>query len=160
MLAACVGLGFVPEHRSQAHLDRQRDSAIIEDVGQNLTVLTKMQIKLSPPHFNPTEEALESVQELGREFKKGKLVRDEALAKLSSLAEQLRDQSSKIGHERMRQQRLLRRLLRRPRRVAAARLLLLRLLLLLLRRNLYLRLPPLHIHLNVFRLRLLLLGPN
>ena len=100
VLAACVGLGFVPEHRSQAHLDRQRDSAIIEDVGQNLTVLTKMQIQLSPPHFNPTEEALESVQELGREFKKGKLVRDEALAKLSSLAEQLRDQSSKIGHER------------------------------------------------------------
>jgi tetratricopeptide (TPR) repeat protein len=100
VLAACVGLGFVPEHRSQAHLDHQRDSAIIEDVGQNLTALTKLQVKLSPPHFEPTEDALESVQELGREFKRGKLVRDEALAKLSSLAERLRDQSSKLSHAR------------------------------------------------------------
>ena len=100
VLAACVGLGFVPEHRSQAHLDQQRDSAIIEDVGQNLTALTKLQVQLSPPQFKPTEEALESVQELGREFKRGKLVRDEALAKLSSLAERLRDQSSKLGHAR------------------------------------------------------------
>ena len=96
VLAACVGLGFVPEHRSQAHLDQLRDSAIIEDVGQNLTALTKQQL-LSPPHFKPTKDALESVQELGREFKRGKLVRDEALAKLSSLAERLRDQSSKLG---------------------------------------------------------------
>ena len=100
VLAACVGLGFVPEHRSQAHLDHQRNSAIIEDVGQNLTALTKLQVKLSPPHFEPTEDALESVQELGREFKRGKLVRDEALAKLSSLAERLRDQSSKLGYAR------------------------------------------------------------
>ena len=99
VLAACVGLGFVPEHRSQAHLDQQRDSAIIEDVGQNLTELTKQQL-LSPPHFEPTKDALESVQELGREFKRGKLVRDEALAKLSSLAERLRDQSSKLGYAR------------------------------------------------------------
>tara|TARA_B100001250_G_scaffold47229_2_gene36959 strand:+ start:5441 stop:7378 length:1938 start_codon:yes stop_codon:yes gene_type:complete len=97
VLAACVGLGFVPEHRSQAHLDQQRDSAIIEDVGQNLTALTKMQVQLSPPHFKPTEEALESVQELGREFKKGKIVRDKAMEKLSILVERLRDQSSKIG---------------------------------------------------------------
>ena len=100
VLAACVGLGFVPEHRSQAHLDQQRDSAIIEDVGQNLTELTKLQVQLSPPQLEPTEDALESVQELGREFKRGKLVRDEALAKLSSLAERLRDQSSKLGHAR------------------------------------------------------------
>ena len=100
VLAACVGLGFVPEHRSQAHLDQQRDSAIIEDVGQNLTELTKLQVQLSPPQLEPTEDALESVHELGREFKRGKLVRDEALAKLSSLAERLRDQSSKLGYAR------------------------------------------------------------
>ena len=100
VLAACVGLGFVPEHRSQAHLDQQRDSAIIEDVGQNLTELTKLQVEISPPHFEATGEALESVQELGREFTRGKLVRDEALAKLSSLAERLRDQSSKLGQAR------------------------------------------------------------
>ena len=97
VLVACVGLGFVPEHRSQAYLDQQRDAVIIKDVGRNLDALTKLQIKMSPPHFESTEESLESVQELGRELKRGKLVRDEALAKLSSLAEQLRDQSSTLG---------------------------------------------------------------
>jgi hypothetical protein len=100
VLAACVGLGFVPEHRSQAHLDQQHDTAIIEDVGQNLAALTKLQVELSPPHFETTEDALESVQELGWEFKKGKLVRDEALAELSILAERLRDQSSKLDQAR------------------------------------------------------------
>ena len=100
VLAACVGLGFVPEHRSQAYLDQQRDSAIIEDVGQNLAARTMRQVEISPPYFKPTEAALESVQELGLEFTHGKLVRDEALAKLSSLAEQLRDQSSKLGQAR------------------------------------------------------------
>ena len=97
VLAACVGLGFVPEHRSQVYLDQQRDSAIIEDVGRNLERLTKLQVAMTPPHFDPAVESLESVQELGREFMRGKLMRDEALAKLSSLAEQLRDQSSKLG---------------------------------------------------------------
>ena len=97
LLVVCVGLGFVPEHRSQAYLDQQRDAVIIKDVGRNLDALTKLQIKMSPPHFESTEESLESVQELGRELKRGKLARDEALAKLSNLAEQLRGQSSTLG---------------------------------------------------------------
>ena len=97
VLAACFGLMFVPENRSLAYLDQQRDSVIIEDVGQNLEALTKQQVTTTPPHFEPTEKALESVQELGREFTRGILMRDEALAKLSSLAEQLRDQSSKLA---------------------------------------------------------------
>ncbi len=100
VLAACVGLGFVPEHRSLAYLDQKRASAIIEDVGQNLAALTKLQVETSPPHFEPTEKALDSVQELGQEFTQGKLVRDEALAKLSRAAEQLRDQAAKLGQAR------------------------------------------------------------
>jgi len=97
VLAACFGLMFVPENRSQAYLDQQRDSVIIESVGQNLEALTKQQVITTPAHFEPTEKALESVQELGRELMRGTLMRDEAMTKLSSLAEQLRDQSSKLA---------------------------------------------------------------
>ena len=97
VLAACVGLGFVPEHRSQAYLDQQRDSAIIDDVGRNLEALTKLQVAMTPPHFERTEESLESVQELGQEFTRGKLMRDEALAKLSRLAAPLRRHSTQLG---------------------------------------------------------------
>ena len=96
LLIACFALGFVPEHRSKAYLDQQRDTAIIEDVGTNLENLTKWQVKENQPQFDPTEEVLESVEKLGREFQKGELPRDEALAKLTSLAEQLRDEAKKL----------------------------------------------------------------
>jgi len=100
VLAACVGLGFVPEHRTQTYLKQKRDSSIIEDVGQNLAALTKLQVETTPPNFKPTEESLKAVQELGLEFTQGKLVRDKALAKLSDVAEQLRAQAAKLGQER------------------------------------------------------------
>jgi len=96
-LVACVGLGFVPEHRSQAYLDQQRDVVIIKDVGRNLEVLTQLQVAMHPPHFESTKNSLESVQEFGQELTRGELVRDKVLAKLSSLAEQLRDQSRTLG---------------------------------------------------------------
>ena len=97
VLIACFALGFVPEHRSKAYLDQQRDNANIEEVGTHLENLTKWQGKENQPHFDPTEKALESVQDLGREFQKGELLRDEALAKLTSLAEQLRDEAKKLA---------------------------------------------------------------
>ena len=73
VLIACFALGFVPEHRSKAYLDQQRDNANIEEVGTHLENLTKWQVKENQPHFDPTEKALESVQDLGREFQKGEL---------------------------------------------------------------------------------------
>lgn len=97
VLIACFALGFVPEHRSKAYLDQQRDNAVIEDVGLNLENLTQLQVKENPPQFDPTEEVLDSVQDLGREFQKGELFREEALVKLTSLAEQLRDEAKKLG---------------------------------------------------------------
>ena len=97
VLIACFALGFVPEHRSKAYLDRQRDAAVIDDVGTNLEKLTKWQVKENPPQFDPTEKVLESVRDLGREFQEGELLREDALAKLTSLAEQLRDEAKKLG---------------------------------------------------------------
>ena len=97
VLIACFALGFVPEHRSKAYLDQQRDAAVIDDVGTNLEKLTKWQVEENPPQFDPTEKVLESVQDLGREFQEGELLREDALAKLTSLAEQLRDEAKKLG---------------------------------------------------------------
>ena len=101
VLIACFALGFVPEHRSKAYLDQQRDTDVIEDVGMNLENLTQWQVKENPPQFDPTEEVLEEVQDLGREFQKGELLRDEALAKLTSLAEQLRNEAKKLDQAQM-----------------------------------------------------------
>ena len=97
LLIACFVLGFVPERRSKIYLDQQHDAAIIDDVGANLENLTRWQVKESQPHFEPTETALDSVKDLGAEFQKGQLVRKDALAQLSDIAEKLRSEIKKFG---------------------------------------------------------------
>src|SRR5262245_60434709 len=37
VVALCAGLGFVPEYRSKAHIQKQQDAANIKDVGKNLS---------------------------------------------------------------------------------------------------------------------------
>ena len=97
LLMACFVLGFVPERRSKVYLDQKRNSAIIDDAGANLENLTRWQMKETRPHFEPTETALNSVRDLGTEFQKGQLVREDALAKLSDIAEKLRSEIKKFG---------------------------------------------------------------
>ena len=97
VLVACFALGFVPEHRSKSYLEQQRDSAVIEDVGINLENLTKLQVKDNPPKFEQTAELIDFVKDMGREFQRGNLLRDEAMAELTSLAERLRDETKKLG---------------------------------------------------------------
>ena len=97
LLMACFVLGFVPERRSKVYLDQKRNSAIIDDAGANLETLTRWQMNETRPHFEPTETALNSVRDLGTEFQKGQLVREDALAKLSDIAEKLRSEIKKFG---------------------------------------------------------------
>ena len=92
VLIACFVLGFVPEHRSKNYLDLQRDAMVIKDVGENLEILTNWQIKESPPNFEASTAVLDSVEALGKEFQNGKLIRKDALAKLSSISEKLRSE--------------------------------------------------------------------
>ena len=97
LLIVCFVLGFVPEHRNKNYLDQQRDSAVIDDVGSNLENLTRWQLKQNRPNFEQTKTSLDSVRDLGAEFQKGKIVREDALAKLSDISEKLRSEIKKFG---------------------------------------------------------------
>lgn len=100
LLIACFVLGFVPERRSKFYLDQQNDLAIIDDVGANLENLTRWQVKENKPYFDPTETALDSVQDLGAEFQKRQITREDALVKISDMAEQLRSEIKKFGSKK------------------------------------------------------------
>src|SRR5689334_21070501 len=63
--ALCVGLGFVPEYRSKAHIQKQQDAANIKDTGKNLSELVRRELAQKPPVLPPTEKAMQQAVELG-----------------------------------------------------------------------------------------------
>lgn len=54
VLALGAGLGYVPEYRSKAYLQKQHDAATIKDTGKQLAELTRRTLKQHPPALEPT----------------------------------------------------------------------------------------------------------
>lgn len=97
VLFLCAGLGFVPEYRSQAYLQKQRESEVIRDTGRQLAELTRRTLEHRPPALEPTRQALDSVAELGDQLAKAQLTRNEALKDLANVAEKLKEQTKDLG---------------------------------------------------------------
>ncbi|MBL9175342.1 MAG: hypothetical protein JNL10_17510 [Verrucomicrobiales bacterium] len=97
VLALIVGLGFVPEFRSKAHVQKQADAAVIREVGRQLALVTRKSIEQRPPNAEPVRRKLEDVQELGQRLTQAKLTRDDALKDLAKTTEQLRQQAADLA---------------------------------------------------------------
>ena len=91
MLALAAGLGFVPEYRSKAYVQKQSDKKVIEDVGRNLVELTKRSLANRPPALETTQKALDAVNELGEKLTQKALTRTEALKDLAKMTDKLKD---------------------------------------------------------------------
>jgi hypothetical protein len=74
-----VGLGFAPEYRTEAYLEKKREEAIIKNTGKQLVTFIRQEIKKRPPALKPTESAMADVAELATQLSKGKLKRSNAL---------------------------------------------------------------------------------
>jgi hypothetical protein len=96
-LALATGLGFIPEHRSKAYVQKRRDAEVIKDTGRALVDLTRRSLEHRPPALEPTRKALDSVVELGDHLAKAKLTRAEALKDLASVTEKLKDQAKELS---------------------------------------------------------------
>src|ERR1051325_2930996 len=70
LAALCAGLGFVPEYRSKAYVQKQTDATVIRDAGTNLVQLTRQSLQQHKPALEPTQKALETVSELGEKLTK------------------------------------------------------------------------------------------
>jgi len=92
-----VGLGFVPDYRSKAFKQKQKDAAVMRDVGKNLTDFAKRTIEQKRPVLEPTQKALADVAEIGSELQRANLTRGQALRDLASVTEKLKEQARELG---------------------------------------------------------------
>lgn len=96
-LAAVVGLGFVPEYRTAAHLQKQKDKAVIQEAGKQLANLTRRSLQAKKPVLEKTEKSLENVTELGERLQSAQLTRGDALKDIASAAEKLKQDLGELS---------------------------------------------------------------
>ncbi len=99
ILALAAGLGFVPEYRSKAYVQKQADKKVIEDVGRNLVELTKRSLANRPPALEQTQKALEAVNELGQKLSQKAVTRTEALKDLAKMTDRLKDEMKDVAKD-------------------------------------------------------------
>ncbi len=97
VLVLTASLGFVPEYRSKEYLEAKNDEAIIKETGRVLAELTKRSLEQKPPALEPTEKALQAVNETGLELSQASLKRDEALTELANAAKKVTDELKEMA---------------------------------------------------------------
>lgn len=97
VLAVAAGLGFVPEYRTKAFLQRQRDAEVIRDTGRQLANLTRRSLVQHPPAQPTVQEKLESVVSLGDRLTQAQLTRSDALRDLSNVADKLKQETRQLA---------------------------------------------------------------
>jgi hypothetical protein len=97
ILAMGVGIGFVPEYRSERYREERAVVEATREAGQQLVELTARQLAHQPPVLESTREMLKAVEELGVRLAKVELNREEALRELASVSERLREELASLG---------------------------------------------------------------
>lgn len=99
VLALAAGLGFVPEYRSKAFVQKQADAKIIKEAGKQVADLTRRELQQRPPALEPTKKSLEAVSELGEKLEKMSLTRSEALKDLASASDKLKNELKGVAKD-------------------------------------------------------------
>jgi predicted nucleic acid-binding Zn-ribbon protein len=96
-LALGAGLGFVPEFRTKAYLQKQQDALAVKQAGRLLLDLTRHDLEHRAPLLPPTRQSLEAVQELALKLDKVALTRGEALKDLANAADKIKAEARDLG---------------------------------------------------------------
>lgn len=97
LLALTAGLGFVPEYRSEAHLQAQRQKESVQEAGRNLALLTRRTLERRTNTLETTRQTLQSVGELGNQLEKRTPIRDEALKDVAKLTEKVQQEMREMA---------------------------------------------------------------
>jgi len=89
VLVLAAGLGFVPEYRSKAHEQQQKDKVNVKEVGKELADLTRKELVQRPPALPATQSAMEQIAELGDKLTKQTLTKGEALKDIASMTDKI-----------------------------------------------------------------------
>jgi hypothetical protein len=99
VLALGAGLGFLPEYRTGAYLQKQQDAQAVKAAGKILIDITRRSLDRHDPLLPPTERSLQAVQELGLKMDKVSLSRSDALKDLANVSEQIKTQQKDMGQQ-------------------------------------------------------------
>jgi hypothetical protein len=99
VLALVAGLGFVPEYRSKAYLQKKTDQQNIKEAGHQLVELTRYNLDKRPLTPEPVRQSLEKVSAVGEELTRTPLTRSDALKDLANVAEKLKDELKELGKD-------------------------------------------------------------
>lgn len=97
ILALGAGLGFLPEYRSKAFVQKQNEKAVIKEAGKQLSDLSRRNLTQRPPALEKTKENLETIEQLGNQMVKANLTRGDALKQLASASDKLKDDLKQLG---------------------------------------------------------------
>ena len=97
ILAIGAGLGFVPEYRSSAYLQKKKEKEIIKEVGQQVALLTRRNLENRPPALEETKQALGQAALFGDELTQKPISRTEALKDLANVTEKLKHELKELG---------------------------------------------------------------
>ena len=98
-LAVSAGLGFLPEYRTQAFLQKQQDAQAVKEAGRILLDVTRHNLEHRDPLLPPTERSLQAVQELALKLDKVSLTRSDALKDLANVTEKIKSQQKDLGQQ-------------------------------------------------------------
>jgi polyhydroxyalkanoate synthesis regulator phasin len=97
VLALGAGLGFIPEYRTKAYIEKQQDAQAIKEAGRHIVEITHETLEHRPPALEQTRKAIESTEEVGLRLDKGTLTRGDALKDLANVANTLKQQLQELG---------------------------------------------------------------
>ncbi len=96
-LVLIVGLGFVPNFRTESQQQAAREAEVIKEVGRELAQLSKKALEQRPAMAEPVRQNMEGVQELGERFGQVKLSREAALQDLAKATEQMKRDATELA---------------------------------------------------------------
>ena len=92
-----AGLGFVPEYRSAAYLQKQREKENVRQTGRQLADVTRRNLERRAPALESTRKAAESVTTLGDQLAKKPVTRNEALRELAQLTDKVQQEARDLA---------------------------------------------------------------
>lgn len=99
LLVIVVGLGFVPEYRSDRYLRAQRDAALVRDAGRKMADLVRHEMEHREPANDSVRDALDSAAALGDRLSQVKLTKAEAVQDLANAAKRLEEEARELDRD-------------------------------------------------------------
>lgn len=89
-------MGFVPEFRTKAYVQKQQDAQVIKEVGKRIVEVTHETLEHRPPVLEPVRKAIENAEQVGLQLDKTSLTRNDALKDIANVADKLKSQLQEL----------------------------------------------------------------